>query len=51
MPLAFIAFVIAAVCFFLAWIEASISHTIDAGLFFTALGLALAHLPDLRRGP
>jgi len=49
----FIAFVIACVCFGLAWAEVSVGHLHDAGLFFTALGLALAHLPAItvRRGP
>lgn len=50
---AFISFVVAAVCFFLLWIAADITHLLEAGLFFTALGLALGHLPAVvvRRGP
>lgn len=50
---AFIAYVVAAVCFALAWLEVDISHLHDAGWFFVALGFALSHLPAItvRRGP
>lgn len=49
MPL--VAFIIAAVCFLLAWIEADIAHAVDAGWFFMAVGLALtqAGLPPWPR--
>ena len=49
--MSFAAHVIAAVCFALAWAEVDIAHLVDAGLFFAALGLALAAAPPIRRGP
>lgn len=52
MNLAFVSFVIACVCFALLWLETSIGHLLDAGLFFTALGLALSSVPNWpNRGP
>lgn len=40
-----IAYIAAAICFLLMWLEASVGHLLEAGLFFVAVGLALDHLP------
>jgi hypothetical protein len=53
--LSFVAYVIAAGCFVIQWGEwaDNAEHLIDAGLFFTAVGLAFQALPAVlnRRAP
>lgn len=47
--LALLSFVLAVACFAALWAELHVTHLLDAGLFFTALGLALDHVPAVTR--